>query len=451
VAGVTATAPSEDDVETTPTPTRRRTALVLGGWLVLVLGARWWGQRLLEQRGFEDLRLGSPPFTGRDDLVAGWRTIVPIVVGGALIAILPRIVGRLSWRRLLLAAFLLAALWAVAINLTRGWDGITGPMLRAEDEYYLDVPQVGDPGEFLERFTDDIDDFVVHVRSHPPGFLLLLWAIASLGLSGPGWAAALCVIGGAAATPAVLVALRELAGEDRARRAAPFLVLAPAGLWIASSADALYAGVAAWAVALLVLSTSRRDRRGDLLALAAGLALGAVLMFSYGLVLIALVALPVLVARRRVRPALLAALVAVGVIGAFGLAGFNYLEGFAVARREVGESVQHTRPLWYFAFSNLAAFAVVVGPATVVALTRLRDRTTWLVVGGALAAVVVADLSALSKGEVERIWLAFAVWVLAACSALVPAQRWSSSAVRGWLALQVAVALVVQTYVRTGW
>jgi hypothetical protein len=453
---MTAVADREARSTASPRPRRAVTGVVLAGWLALVCGTRWWGQRLLDQRGFEDLRLGSPPFTGRDDVVIGWRTLVPIVVAVGLILVLPTLVRRLSWRRLLLVVFLLTAVWAVAVNLTRGWDGVTGPMLRVDDEYYLDVPKVGDPGEFLERFTTDIDDFVVHVRSHPPGFLLLLWAIASMGLSGPGWAAALCVLGGAAASPAVLVALRNLAGEDRARRAAPFLVLAPAGLWIASSADALYAGVAAWSVALLVLATSDRSRRGDLFAAAAGLAFGAALMFSYGLVLVALVALPVLVARRRVQPALVAACVAAAVIGVFATLGFNYLEGFEVARREVGESVQHTRPFSYFAFSNLAAFAVVVGPATVVALTRLRHRATWLVVGGALAAVAVADLSALSKGEVERIWLPFAVWTIAACSALVPSPPspstpWSSRAVRSWLAVQAVVALVVQTYVRTGW
>jgi hypothetical protein len=118
--------------------------------------------------------------------------------------------------------------------------------------------------------------------------------------------------------------------------------------------------------------------------------------------------------------------------------------------------VQHTRPFSYFAFSNLAAFAVVVGPATVVALTRLLHRGTWLVVGGALGAVALADHSALSKGEVESIWLPFAVWTIAACSALVPSRLapstpWSSRAVRSWLAVHAVVALVVQTYVRTGW
>jgi hypothetical protein len=325
-------------------------------------------------------------------------------------------------------------------------------MLRGEDEYFLDVPKVGSPGEFLEGFTANVDDYVEHVRSHPPGFLLLLWSIDAIGLAGAGWAAALCVAGGAAAAPAVLMALRDLSGERAARRAAPFLVLAPAALWIASSADAFYAGVGAWAIALLVLATGRKDDRGDLLAVGAGLLFGAALMCSYGLVLLGVIVLPVLVARRRIRPAAVAGAATLAVLAAFAVAGFDYLEGFEVAQRQVDESVQRTRPFSYFAFSNLAAFSVAIGPAALVALSRLRERTTWLVVGGALAAVALADLSALSKGEVERIWLPFAVWVVAACTALVPElAEGERRELRGWLALQCCVALVVQTFVRTGW
>ena len=46
-----------------------------------------------------------------------------------------------------------------------------------------------------------------------------------------------------------------------------------------------------------------------------------------------------------------------------------------------------------------------------------RDRRAWLVVGAALVAVALADLSGMSKAEVERIWLPFAPFVLAATRA----------------------------------
>ena len=77
-------------------------------------------------------------------------------------------------------------------------------------------------------------------------------------------------------------------------------------------------------------------------------------------------------------------------------------------------------------------------------LARLRDQATWLLVGGALLAVAFADLSGLSKGEVERIWLPFAVWIVVAASAHRPPAR-------TWLALQVGLAVAVQVLTRTGW
>ncbi len=110
----------------------------------------------------------------------------------------------------------------------------------------------------------------------------------------------------------------------------------------------------------------------------------------------------------------------------------------------MAESVQGTRPLALFLVLNLAVLGIACGPAVVAGLARLRDRATWFLVGGALLAVVVADLSGLSKGEVERIWLPFSVWLLVAGSVHDPPGR-------GWLAVQVAFALTVQTLVRTGW
>ncbi|MGH8824720.1 MAG: hypothetical protein ACRDVN_09615, partial [Jiangellaceae bacterium] len=63
----------------------------------------------------------------------------------------------------------------------------------------------------------------------------------------------------------------------------------------------------------------------------------------------------------------------------------------------------------------------------------------------AVAAMGAGLASNLSKGEVERIYLPFAVWALVAAAALPRRQaRW-------WLAGQVAVAIIVQLGWRLRW
>jgi len=62
-----------------------------------------------------------------------------------------------------------------------------------------------------------------------------------------------------------------------------------------------------------------------------------------------------------------------------------------------------------------------------------------------VAAVAIADISALSKAETERIWLPFAVWLVAA-AALLPRRSH-----RTCLAIQAVGALVVNSLLLTTW
>ncbi|MGW1599301.1 hypothetical protein ACWCQG_37225, partial [Streptomyces sp. NPDC002343] len=71
------------------------------------------------------------------------------------------------------------------------------------------------------------------------------------------------------------------------------------------------------------------------------------------------------------------------------------------------------------------------------------DRRLALVVAAALAALLAADLSGMSKAETERIWLPFAMWLIAAC-AFLPRPR-------GWLAAQAVLALLLNHLLFTGW
>ncbi len=77
----------------------------------------------------------------------------------------------------------------------------------------------------------------------------------------------------------------------------------------------------------------------------------------------------------------------------------------------------------------------LAGPARVVAVLGTAG---W-------AMVLAADLSQMSRAEVERIWLPFIPWLLVPCALLD--RRWRRV---GFLAL-VLTALVVQHLLDTGW
>ncbi len=69
-------------------------------------------------------------------------------------------------------------------------------------------------------------------------------------------------------------------------------------------------------------------------------------------------------------------------------------------------------------------------------------RLAVLVIG-ALLALLVADLSGMSKAETERIWLPFALWMPAA-GAFLPRPR-------AWLVAQATSALLLNHLLLTGW
>ena len=104
------------------------------------------------------------------------------------------------------------------------------------------------------------------------------------------------------------------------------------------------------------------------------------------------------------------------------------------------------RPYWYFAtLGNPGAFLLALGPAVAVALARLRDARLWWLAGAALVGVVIADVSGLSKGEVERIWLPF-VPLLAVAAAGLPKPN-----IRWWLAAQATAAILLQIGLDSPW
>lgn len=350
---------------------------------------------------------------------------------------------RLPWKTLLAACAAGAAIWGVGLALVDGRAGltmgITGP-----HEHLAILDTMPGAEEFVRTFVERIADYNVHVRGHPPGVQVgVLW-LHRLGFATPAALATILIGAGASSVIGVLIAAREVAGEYAARRAAPFLVLAPAAIWMVTSVDALYAALGTWAVALLVLATGQVGPRRVGFALAGGTVLAAGLFASYGFVPIGLIPIAVALKRRRFDVLAIGAVPVVAALAAFAAAGFWWVDGLAATRQEYALGISGVRPYGYFIVANLAVAAIAVGPAAVAGLERARRNALWPLVGAAAAAILVADLSGLSKGEVERIWLPFFPWL--ALSAAIAADR-----PRRWLAAQAVVVISMQSTILFPW
>jgi methylthioxylose transferase len=416
-------------------------ALCVVGWALLVVAGHLLGAALHAREPL--VHIGAAPLVGSFDLRLTERVAPALGLAAAAVAWGPSLAVRLRWRALLACSWAAAAGWAVALAATGGVGAIAAPLTTKYEQLAI-IPLATTPGAFLASFSDALATYPTHVQGHPPGGVLVLWALDAIGLGGASAAAALVIGCGALTAPAVLVAVRGLAGEARARATAPFVVFTPAAVWMATSSDALYAGVGAIGIALFALAcTTASVRRAAILALAAGLVLGVALMLSYGIATLGTVVMAIAVGRRR---AAAIGWVAVGVALVFAVflaLRFNWFDGLAATREQYLAGVSRRRPYAEFLVISLAAFALAAGPAVVAGLGQLRDRGVWLLAGGTVLAIAAADLSGMSKGETERIWLHLVPWLLVATAAL--------TRTRAWLAVQIGLALLLQLAVRSPW
>ena len=425
-----------------------------------------------------DVRVSFPP------LHAEWMPrIGPGLPAAVLLGVLAvlfgqRIAASVRWIPLQVIVFAVALGWLLSLALVDGLDGI-GTILNHRYEYLGTAREVTDFGATLREYIEHIplaheDNWPVHIAGHPPGALLFFYVLVRAGL-GSGLAAGFVVVLIGATIPvAVLGTVRLLGPESLARRVAPLLVFTPAAIWIAVSGDGMFAAVAAWGIwALARSATSMRRGRGRgvmiVWALCAGLLLGYCVMLSYGLPLLGVLALAVLIAARCWWPLPIAAASALGVVLLFAANGFAWWEAFPVLQERYWDGVASRRPPAYWMWGNLAAFAISAGPAVGASLGsvwtavagRLKRRnvlanfhradegngarTVIIIAAAAWIMVVLADLSNMSRAEVERIWLPFVPWALVGLALF-------SDRTRRWMLMgQIAFAIGAQCLLSTGW
>jgi len=427
-------------------------AVVLGGLLV-------WAAFSAEQL-WGDVHARFPPLSAVPDTALGPALLFPAVVAGLVVAFGPRLAVLLSWRRLLWLTWATGLLWGISLALIRGWSGGIVKPLTNPAEYLADVDRAGNMGPLLSNFVENIvysapEHWTTQVAGHPPLSFLFYVGLDRIGLGGPAWGGLITTVIASTGIVAVLVTLRALGDGRTARRAAPFLALTPAVIWLVVSADGIFLAISAWSIAIGAMSLAHRaTARGVLMAVAAGIGLGLTLFLSYGLVLLLPVAFAVLILRRAWWPVLPAAAGAAAVAVAFAAAGFWWFDGQSALVIRYYEGIGDLRPYSFWVWANLAALAVAVGPAVIAgtgaAVSRWRQlgkrvpASFWLAAAAGVG-LVAADLSGLSKSEVERIWLPFMVWLIPLAAATRPSRH------RGWLLAQVLAAGTVAVLLDTSW
>ncbi|MGH9132545.1 MAG: hypothetical protein ACRDZZ_01315 [Ilumatobacteraceae bacterium] len=431
----------------------------------LAVGAAWcgavaligvsvvWGRAY--QRDSPEIFLGAAPLVGRSfvdgwDWRFGWGLIAAAVVAAMVVGSVVRgwwWRARLRW--VVAASSVGSGVFAVLLALTDGRDGVLHGAVHPSE--YLATLSIAPPAaEFVRTFVERIDEYSVHVRGHPPGFVLVLKAMDVIGLGGEWPTALLSVVATIAVTSGVLLTVWATADAGWVRGVAPLLIVAPYMLWMVTSADAVYAAVGAWGTAACALGLRATGWRAVVAGGVAGLLLSSLLFLTYGGVTFVLLPLTLVVSARRAggtaRTVVAAIAVAVAIVAAFFVAGFWWFAGAAETRLQYWAGSAHFRTWTYFGIANIAVALIALGPATFAGLLRLRDRQVWVVVGGGLLAVAASHLSQYSRAEVERLWLLFFPWIAVAGGALLVsastrarAAMWVGAQAAGTIALQAAL------------
>lgn len=432
----------------------RSDLLAVGVAAVLVGLAAVVGERLNRPGSGVAIHALAPP------VYAGWYphtgpgSAAAVLLAVAVIVWGPVLAGRLRWPGLLGLGYLTAVGWTLSLGMVDGWrPGLAG-RLADSHEYLHEVGGITDIGAMVRTFADRIPlgvpgSWTTHVAGHPPGATLIFVWLDRLGFPGGGYAAMACVLGGCLAAVAVPVTVWMLGSDALARGVLPFAVLFPGAVWVGASADGLFAGLTSVGIALLAIGV----RRARWCCVPGGVLLGFGVFCSYGLVLLGVIALAVLLVARDWRALALAVSGELGVLLAFSLAGFWWFEGYQNLVQRYYQGIGGERPYWYWVWANVACLVLATGPAVAAGLRRAfqqlaaptRQLPVLAVVFAAVLAVLLADLSGLSKAEVERIWLPFAVWLIPAAGLLPePARRWG-------LAGQALTALAVNHLLWTNW
>ncbi|OLB80140.1 MAG: hypothetical protein AUI14_07755 [Actinobacteria bacterium 13_2_20CM_2_71_6] len=431
---------------------RARQTRDLFGWLVLTtagLGLTAWAVHVGAHLG-----TAGAPFLGRYRWqFSGLSALAPVVAAAVLVGARMGWFDRARWGLILFGSYGSGLAWAVALALVDGAAGLTRSLLDP-DNYVSDIGAVGDdPLAYLRDFTHDVRTHSVSARGHPPGPVLLLWALQRAGITSHLGLALLITAVGVLTVPLVLVSVREVCGEVPARRYAPVLILAPYAIWVAVSMDVFVAVLGAAMVAAGVRASARQRTglRAGAWSVLAGALLGIAALFSYAAPWLGLCLVCLYFARRRPFLNLGTGLGALAPIVLADVLGFAWLTGLTAARDDYVSRIEPYRSVLWWSAISLVALLLAAGPPLYASMRKLRNTPGWPFLVGAASAVVVSIVAGIARGGVEHAWLAFFPWLTVAA---VAPERQGGEPVPAPLLLTgvgALVAIVIEAVLATPW
>jgi methylthioxylose transferase len=388
----------------------------------------------------------------------GWAAVALPVVAATVAAVLVLHRARMAWCWRVAASAGLAGVLALAVAALAGGPPAWVAPFDYDGEYPAGVGQVGAIPTFLGEFGARLPLLPSHATGHPAGAMVLYALVARVWPGLTAAALATVAIGSLGAVAAGGLARDEL-GERGGRLALALWVVAPGVvLYLATSADAVFAAV----LGAAVLAAHRGlVRHSAVWTVAGGVLLLASSMLTYAAVLL-LVFLGVravgLLGGQRgwvLRWAAVTTTVVVALAGGLWLAtGYDVPatvlavnRAYQTAPGSAGRSLVHWLP------GDLLAFGGMLGVPLLAALAArtaavVRQRAWASVDAAALATLLAAASWGFTKGEVERIFQFLVPLVLVPAVRQLRAWRVRAPVVVGLL---VGQTLLVQVLFATRW
>jgi methylthioxylose transferase len=366
--------------------------------------------------------------------------------------------ARIRWPARLACSALALFILALAVAALGGGPRAWWAPFDYDGEYPAGAHLVGAIPLFLHRFTTLLSELPSHAQGHPAGAMVFYGLIAGVRLGLPAAAVATVAVGALGVVAAGALSRDEL-GEPAGRLAVALWCLSPGVvLYVATSADAVFATV----LGLAVLAAHRGlVRRSWGWTLAGGVLLWAGSMLTYSAVLL-LVFLGIRAAgapRSKgawvARWAAATAAVVIGLMVALRLGtGYDPLAAVrAVHRAYQTAPGSARRPALPWIPGDVLAFGGMLGVPLLGALAAravavVRERAWASVDAAALATLLAASSWGFSRGEVERIFQFLVPLVLVPVVRQLLAWRVRPAVVG---ALLVAQTLAVQMLFATRW